>query len=65
MRALGMTPDNAARNTTAKAAVVASFGSNPKAYIRIGTESMAPPAPTKPRTAPIKEPAIRAPRISM
>ncbi len=31
----------------------------------MGTESIAPPAPTKPRTEPMKAPAKRAPRISM
>ena len=62
--AFAITPESAARNTIARAAVVALLGSKPKKNIKIGTESIAPPAPTKPRTAPIKVPAANAPTNS-
>jgi hypothetical protein len=48
-------------NTMASAAVVALLGSKSKKYINIGTDNIAPPAPTNPRTAPIKTPAAIAP----
>jgi len=61
----GITPDPAANKTTANAAVVADCGVKSKRYKSIGTVSIAPPAPTNPRMAPMKQPAIRPARISM
>ena len=62
---LGQSPEIAADRTTANTAVVAVCGVKSKTYRRIGTESIAPPAPMKPRTAPMKPPAINPPMISI
>ena len=61
---LGKSPDIAAVKTTANAAVVAVCGVKSKMYKRIGTVSMAPPAPINPSTAPMKLPASNPPMIS-
>jgi hypothetical protein len=52
----GLRPAIAAKPTTAKDAVVAATGEKSNKYIKIGTETMAPPAPIKPRTEPINTP---------
>ena len=62
---LGSNAEMAAVNTTAIAAVVAAWGLKSKMYRRIGTESIAPPAPINPRTAPMKPPASNPPMISI
>jgi len=61
----GITPEPAASKTTANAAVVADCGVKSKKYMSMGTVSIAPPAPTNPRMAPIKQPATRPAMISM
>jgi hypothetical protein len=61
----GSKPEIAALKTTAMAAVVAACGVKLKMYKRMGTDSIAPPAPMNPRTAPIKAPASNPPMISM
>jgi hypothetical protein len=52
----GINPEIAAEITIANEAVVAAGAEKLKMYIRIGTESIAPPVPTNPRTAPISTP---------
>lgn len=61
----GSNPEIAAVKTTAIAAVVAACGVKSKMYSRIGTESIAPPAPINPRTAPMKPPASNPLMISI
>jgi len=61
----GINPEVAAEITMARAAVVALGAVKLKRKIRMGTESIAPPAPTNPRTEPMKTPLRRAPNISM
>ena len=60
----GAKPDTAAKKTIANAAVVALIAEKSKRYSKMGTETIAPPAPIKPRTAPIKPPLITAVRTS-
>jgi hypothetical protein len=52
----GANPDTAERKTTAREAVVAATGVKSNIYKNIGTETIAPPAPIKPSTDPIKAP---------
>ena len=61
----GINPDNAAKKTTASAAVGADCGVKSKMYKRMGTVSIAPPAPMNPSTAPINPPASNPPMISI
>lgn len=62
---LAFNPAKAAKPTTANEAVVAMAVEKSNKKIKIGTETIAPPAPTKPRTAPIHAPATSAINIEV
>ena len=55
-RIFGISPDAAAKKTTASDAVVAATGVKSNKYKNIGTETIAPPAPINPSTEPMKAP---------